>query len=80
MFIPHNHHEWLMHLFTVRKFRKINRDPKNKRVALSQRDFRILCENTHAQSAVLKIFFFMQIIHTNRKKIQCVKAFTQNIS
>ncbi len=31
---------------------------KNKRVAFSQRDIHILCENTHAQSAVRIIFYF----------------------
>lgn len=46
-------------LFTVRKFRKTDRNPKNKRVALSHiSDICIVCENTRAQSAVGKRFIF----------------------
>ncbi len=54
MSAPHNHRD----LFAVRMFGKIDLDLKNKRVAFSQRDIHILCENTHAQSAVRIIFYF----------------------
>ncbi len=57
-----NHRDWLMRVLTVRMFRKIYLKPKNKRFAFSQRDIRTLCENTHAQSAVRKMFFLVQII------------------
>ncbi len=44
-------------MFTLQQHRKISLSPKNKRLAFSQLDFRVLCENTHAQSAVRKIVF-----------------------
>lgn len=34
MSVLHNHFEWLMGLFTVQRFGKINLDPKNKWVTL----------------------------------------------
>ncbi len=53
---PHKHRDWLMDLLTVRMFGRIDLNPKNKRFALSQHDIHILCENTHAHSAVQQIF------------------------
>ncbi len=58
-FAPHNHRDWLKHLFAVRMFGKINLDPKNKTVAFSQRDICVLCE----------------ILMTSQQKpVPCVKA------
>lgn len=50
-------------LFTVQKFRKIDLNPRNKRVALSHCDICIMCENTHAQSAAQKKIYFVRLIH-----------------
>lgn len=49
--VPHSHCDWLMPVFTVPKFRKINLNLK-RRIASSQREIHILCENTHANSVV----------------------------
>ncbi len=65
----HNHRDWLMRLFTVRMFGKIDPDLKNSRV-----DTPVLCENTHAQSAVRKIVFSCELF-TLKKRIGCVKTF-----
>lgn len=51
---------------------KIDLEKKNRRIAFSEHDICILCENIHAKSAVQKIFF-VQII-CMEKCIQCVKA------
>lgn len=65
--VPHNYCDCMMHLITVQKFRKVNLIPQNKSVAFSQHDIRILCENTHAQSEVQKIFF-VKTAHKNLHK------------
>lgn len=44
MSVLHNHFEWLMGLFTVQRFGKINLDPKNKWVTLFAK---ILKTNQH---------------------------------
>ncbi len=66
----HNHHDWYICLFTVRMFRKIDPNPKSKKFAFSQRDICILCENTHAQSTVQKIFLCVNYSHTQNKQTQ----------
>lgn len=54
--VPHNYCDWMMHLITVQKLLKIK-----------VHNIRILCENTHAQSEVQKIFF-LQAAHKNLHK------------
>lgn len=69
MSVPHNHHDWIMHLFAVGKLKKkIKLHLKNKSVFSSQRDARILCKHTYAQLAVCKIFL---------KHIWSIKAIAQ---
>ncbi len=48
--VLHNHQEWLMALFALRKFRIIDLDVKNKRVTFPQRDICVLCESTPISS------------------------------
>lgn len=55
-----NHRDWLMHLLAVSTFGKINLDSKNRSLAFLQYVIYILCENTHAQSAVEKKKFCLK--------------------
>ncbi len=74
-FVLPKHCDWLMPLLTVQKFGKIKLDPKNKRVAFSQSDIHVLCEDTCAQSAVGKILLTCKLITQKNPNIRCVKAF-----
>ncbi len=53
MSVLHSHRLWLMPLFAVRKFRKI--DAKNQRVTFSQSEIRVLFKNSNDKSTFSKV-------------------------
>lgn len=73
MSIPHNHCNWLISLFAALKFGKLTSN-RQISVTLLQRDICILHEDAHAQSAVLKMYFFT----LKKTHIQSVKALKQH--
>ncbi len=74
---PRNHRDWLICLFALLMFGKINQ--KNKRVAFRIVIFAFCVQNTHAQTAVWKIFFSCELF-SRKKRIWCVKALTPTVS
>lgn len=57
-----HHHDWMLGLFVVQKFRKINLDIKNTRVAFSQRDS-YLHSVLNYSCQIREIFFCVCITH-----------------
>ncbi len=54
----HNHRDWLMRLFAVRMFGKI--DLRNKRFVFSPRNIRVLCGFTNNTNSGLKKYIFVR--------------------